>query len=138
MARPPVSVRMYRKLLGDCFLVTLGDPAAKRERDAKEVAIEPRLEHKPIHAGDELEMSFRLTNPGTHEPHSHLKDVQALAFLAPGIWQKRVLAEAGEDGVYRVKLTVPETGIYYVFLESDSLKLKLNASRPLIFEAVKR
>lgn len=31
MAGPPVSVRMYRKLLGDCFLITVGDPAAKRE-----------------------------------------------------------------------------------------------------------
>ena len=31
MARPPVSVRMYRKLLGDCFLITIGDPKAKRE-----------------------------------------------------------------------------------------------------------
>jgi hypothetical protein len=28
---PPVTVRMYRKLLGDCFLLTLGDPAASRE-----------------------------------------------------------------------------------------------------------
>jgi YVTN family beta-propeller protein len=122
-----------------CFdLTVLADPAAKRARDEHAVTIEPMLEQKPIHAGDELEMRFRLTNPGTHQPHSKLKDVQALAFLAPGIWQKRIVAEAAEDGVYRVKLTVPETGIYYVFLESESLQLKLNASRPLIFEAVKR
>jgi hypothetical protein len=33
---------------------------------------------------------------------------------------------------------VPKAGIYYVFLESDSLQLKLNAGRPLIFEAVDR
>ena len=82
-------------------------------------------------------MQFRLTNPGTKRPHRNLKDVRALAFLAPGIWQKRVAAEAsGGRRSYRVKLTVPEAGIYYVFLESDSLQLKLNASRPLIFEAV--
>jgi len=31
MSGPPVSVRMYRKLLGDCFLITIGDPKAKRE-----------------------------------------------------------------------------------------------------------
>ena len=30
MARPPVTVRMYKNLLGDCFLLTLGDPAAPR------------------------------------------------------------------------------------------------------------
>jgi YVTN family beta-propeller protein len=122
-----------------CFdLTVLADPAVQRARDEHAVAIEPMLEHKPIHAGDELEMRFRLTNPGTHQPHGGLKDVQALAFLAPGIWQKRIVAEAAEDGVYRVKLTVPQTGIYYVFLQSESLQLKLNASRPLIFEAVER
>ena len=82
-------------------------------------------------------MEFRLTNPNTKQPHRNLKDVRALVFLAPGIWQKRINAEATtEDGIYRVKLKVPEAGIYYVFLESGSLKLKLNASRPFIFEAL--
>lgn len=31
---------------------------------------------------------------------------------------------------------VPEPGVYYVFLESNSLQLKVNKGRPLIFEAV--
>ena len=32
MSGPPIAVRMYRKLLGDCFLLTIGDPQAPREQ----------------------------------------------------------------------------------------------------------
>jgi YVTN family beta-propeller protein len=123
-----------------CFDLTVRpDPAAKQKLADRAVKIEPLLADKPIHAGQELEVRFRLTHPGTSEPHRGLHDVRALAFLAPGTWQKRFAAVSAEDdGVYSVKLTVPETGVYYVFLESDSLELKLNGSRPLIFEAVER
>jgi YVTN family beta-propeller protein len=122
-----------------CFDLTVRpDPKVKEQIAARAVTIEPLLAQQAFHPGEEMEMSFRLTNPGTHEPHRGLRDLRALAFRTPGTWQKRVTAEAIEDGVYRVRLTVPEAGIYYVFLESDSLQLKVNASRPLIFEAVER
>jgi hypothetical protein len=42
-----------------------------------------------------------------------LKDVRALAFLAPGVWQKREFAsEVGE-------------GVYYIFVESRSQGFEL-------------
>jgi YVTN family beta-propeller protein len=117
-----------------CFdLAVKGEP----RRSPGDVAIETILDHKPIHAGDELEVRFRLSDAGTHEPHRNVPDVRALAFLTPGTWQKRFAAEPADDGTYRLKLPVPKAGIYYVFLESDSLRLKVNAGRPLIFEAVK-
>jgi YVTN family beta-propeller protein len=118
-----------------CFALEVkGDPRPARG----EVAVETILEKKPILAGEELEVRFRLSDAGSHEPHRNVRDLRALAFLTPGIWQKRFAAEPAEDGTYRVRLPVPKAGIYYVFLESDSLQLKLNAGRPLIFEAVDR
>ncbi len=102
------------------------------------VTIETLLEKKPIIAGEELEVRFRLRDSGTSEPHRDAADVQALAFLTPGTWQQRFAVQPAEDGTYRVKLPVPKAGIYYVFLESHSLQLKVNAGRPLIFEAVDR
>ncbi|HEX2060053.1 MAG TPA: hypothetical protein VHK90_04880 [Thermoanaerobaculia bacterium] len=80
-------------------------------------------------------MKFRLSDAATKELHRNVRDVRALAFLAPGTWQKRVAAEPGEDGLYRVRVKVPESGIYYVFLESPSLDLQINKGRPVIFEA---
>jgi len=32
MAKPQVRIRMYRKLLGDCFLITIGNPKAQRDK----------------------------------------------------------------------------------------------------------
>ncbi|HYC90459.1 MAG TPA: YncE family protein [Thermoanaerobaculia bacterium] len=118
-----------------CFdLAVKGAPQPTRG----EVAIETILDKKPILAGEELEVRFRLTDAGTREPHHNATDVHALAFLTPGTWQQRFALEPGDDGTYRVRLPVPKAGIYYVFLESDSLRLRVNAGRPLIFEAVER
>jgi YVTN family beta-propeller protein len=120
-----------------CFDLTVRpDPGVKQKIAERAVKVEPLFARKEVHAGEELDVRFRLTNPNTNRPHRNLKDVRALAFLAPGVWQKRIVAEPAGDGVYHVKLTVPKAGIYYVFLESGSLQLKLNASRPLIFEAL--
>ncbi|HEV7766142.1 MAG TPA: YncE family protein [Thermoanaerobaculia bacterium] len=118
-----------------CFDLTVRpDPDAPKIA-GRGVKVEPLLEKKAIHAGEELEVKFRLTDPATKELLRNVRDLRALAFLAPGMWQKRVAVEPAEDGLYRVKLTVPEPGVYYVFVESESLRLKVNAARPLIFEA---
>lgn len=121
-----------------CFDLTVRpDPGLKQKIAERAVTVEPLFRKQEVRAGQELEVQFRLTNPNTKQPHRNLQDVRALVFLAPGVWQKRIVANAAEeDGVYRVKLTVPQAGIYYVFLESGALKLKLNGARPFIFEAL--
>ncbi|HEX7151260.1 MAG TPA: hypothetical protein VF618_07210 [Thermoanaerobaculia bacterium] len=117
-----------------CFAMTIGSrPGAAPA--ARGVAVEPVLEKKPIHAGQPLEVQFRLTDPKTKTPYRDVRDLRVLAFRAPGDWQKRISAEPLENGLYRVTLDVPSTGIYYVFVESESLRLEVNEGRPLIFEA---
>lgn len=121
-----------------CFdLRVQPDPAAPPKPPERRVKIEPRLRSVPVRAGGEVEVEFRLSDASTSEPRRGVRDLQALAFLAPGTWQKRLAMQPGDDGVYRVRVPVPEAGIYYVFLESPSLSLALNKTRPLIFEAVK-
>ena len=122
-----------------CFkLAVQPDPGAPPKTAERTVKIEPLLEKKPIHAGDQVEVKFRLTDASTREPHRNLRDVRALAFLAPGTWQQRIPAQPDGEGIYRITVPVPESGVYYVFLESPSLKLKLNQARPLIFEVLAR
>jgi YVTN family beta-propeller protein len=120
-----------------CFGLAVA-PDADAKQAARGVAVEPLLQKKPILAGQELEVKFRLTNPKTNEPYRNVRDVRALAFRAPGDWQDRVRLEPTDDGLYRVKLAVPQTGIYYVFVESESLRLNVNEARPLIFEATEK
>ncbi|HEX7150211.1 MAG TPA: hypothetical protein VF618_01900 [Thermoanaerobaculia bacterium] len=117
-----------------CFeLEVAANPNAPRNI-VRKVEIEPLLEKKPIHAGETLELKFRLTDGET--PHRNVRDLRALAFLTPGTWQQRISGTADENGIVSFKVPVPQSGVYYVFLESPSLNLKINQGRPLIFEAV--
>jgi DNA-binding beta-propeller fold protein YncE len=119
-----------------CFDLTVAaDPNAPAKAVQRTVKIEPLMEQKSIRAGQEVEVKFRLSDTATSELRGDARDVRALAFLAPGTWQQRIAAQPAADGLYSVKLTVPEPGIYYVFLESPSLNLRMNKTRPVIFEA---
>ena len=120
-----------------CFeLAVAPDPGAPPKTAERAVKIEPLLEKKPIRAGDTVEVKFRLSDVNTREPHRNLRDVRALAFLAPGTWQTRIAAQPDGEGIYSITVPVQDPGIYYVFLESPSLKLKINKARPLIFEVL--
>ncbi|HEX6095410.1 MAG TPA: hypothetical protein VF432_03715 [Thermoanaerobaculia bacterium] len=122
-----------------CFELTVqADPGAPPKSAERAVVIEPILEQTPVRAGGQVEVKFRLTDASTREPHRNLRDVRALAFLAPGTEQYRIAAQPDGEGIYRVTVPVPESGIYYVFLESPALKLKVNKTRPLIFEVLER
>jgi DNA-binding beta-propeller fold protein YncE len=120
-----------------CFALDVQpDPAAPPKPVEQTLAIEPLLAAGPIVSGRNLEIKFRLSDAATHELRRGVSDLRALAFLAPGTWQMRIDAKPDADGLYRVTVPVQEPGIYYVFLESPSLKLKINRARPLIFQAV--
>lgn len=117
-----------------CFELTVAPNPQQQEAADLAVTVEPRIEAKAIRAGQELEVQFRLTSAKKKEPRD-AKDVRALAFKAPGTWQQRIAAEPLGDGLYKVKFTVPDAGIYYVFVESQTLRLRVNDARPVIFEA---
>ena len=118
-----------------CFELTVAPNPEQVEAADNAVTVEPRLMTKAARAGQELEVQFKLTSARKKEPRD-AKDVRALAFRAPGTWQQRVSAEPLGDGLYKVKFKVPEPGIYYVFVESQTLRLRVNDSRPVIFEAL--
>lgn len=118
-----------------CFEMTVAPDPARVETADLAVTVEPHIVTEAIRAGQELEVQFRLTSAKKKEPRN-VKDVRALAFRTPGTWQKRIAAEALGDGLYNVKFTVPEPGIYYVFVESQALRLRVNDNRPVIFEAI--
>lgn len=120
-----------------CFTLAVHpDPGAPAKAPERVVKIEPLLEPKPIRAGGTVELKFRLSDTRTREPHRNLRDVRAVAFLAPGTWHTRIDAQPDAEGVYRFRVPVASAGIYYVFLESQSLNLRVNKTRPLIFEVL--
>jgi hypothetical protein len=67
---------------------------------------------------------FKLIDTATGNPKSDLQDVRVLTFLSPGVWQRRDIAKSIGDGVYELKINVPQTGIYMLFVESSSMGVR--------------
>jgi YVTN family beta-propeller protein len=118
-----------------CFELAVGSNGQPKFAP-RTVKIEPLTTQQEFRVGEPFELKFRLADANSGEPHRAAKDVRALAFLAPGTWQKRIPAVHDGEGIYSVGLEVPEEGIYYLFLEAPSLDLKINKTRPHLFEAV--
>ena len=119
-----------------CFSMAVrSNPELKKRIAERAVTVEPALATSAIRVGQPVELTFKLTNPDTGKPHEGLEDVRILTFLAPGIWQKRAFARAGGEGKYSITAVLPKAGVYYAFVECPSLGLRLNASRPVIFQA---
>jgi len=93
------------------------NPAVRQER-AVPLEVEYLERERPLRVGEEYKLRFRLTETATGKPAEGLKDVQVLTFLAPGLWQKREWAQPVGGGVYELKLTVPQTGVYMFFVAS--------------------
>ncbi|HEX5885418.1 MAG TPA: cytochrome D1 domain-containing protein [Pyrinomonadaceae bacterium] len=88
----------------------------------KQVAI--RVEYlnneKQLRVGENYKLRFKIIDTGTLKAKSDLKDVRVLTFLASATWQKRDFARPVGDGVYELDIKVPQTGLYFVFVESKS------------------
>ena len=119
-----------------CFnLAVRGNPALKK-RAVKRVAIQSLVTDRVIRVNEKVELKFQLTDPATGKVLENLTDVRIVAFLAPGVWQRREMATTTGAGIYTFTTTPPEAGIYYVFVECPSLGLLLNEQRPVILQAV--
>ena len=88
----------------------------------KKVAL--RIEYlnkdKQLRVAENYKLRFKLVDTTTSKAKSDVKDVRVLTMLSSGVWQKRDFARSVGDGVYELNLTVPQTGVYFVFVESRS------------------
>ncbi len=119
-----------------CFNLAVRVNPALKKSAARRVSVKPLMTDLVIRANEPVALKFKLTDSETGKAHENLKDVRIVAFLAPGIWQRREMATAAAGGIYTLTTVPPEPGIYYVFVESVSLGLRLNEQRPLILQAV--
>ena len=72
------------------------------------------LEQKRVTAvGDEYPLRFRLSDAGSGQPVSGLRDVSVLYFRSPGRDRREVLAVDEGDGVYRADLPIGAAGGYF-------------------------
>lgn len=120
-----------------CFPLELAaDPRLAKARRPK-LGVELRTDKTTVPAGQEVEVRFRLTDPESGQGKTGLEDVRVLTFLTPGIWQQRHWAKEVGDGLYEIRFTPPEEGLYYVFVEVASQGLPLQKSPFLVLTAEK-
>jgi YVTN family beta-propeller protein len=119
-----------------CFPLTVEEDPELAEGRRPKLAVEPVAVPVEVVVGQPVELAFRLTDPRTGQPLVGLDDVAVLAVLAPGVWHERGLAADAGDGVYRLRLTPPEEGVYYLYLASPSREVSFNESPQRAFRAV--
>ena len=95
------------------------NPDVRREKQVA-IRVEYLNKEKQLRVGEDYKVRFKVIDTATAKAKSDLKDVRVLTFLAPGTWQKRDFARPVGDGVYELDIKVPQSGLYFVFVESRS------------------
>lgn len=95
------------------------NPDVPREKQVA-IRIEYLNKDNQIPVGENYNLRFKIIDTTTLKAKSDLKDVRVLTLLSSGIWQKRDFARSIGDGVYELDIKVPQTGLYFVFVESRS------------------
>ena len=106
-------------------------------KEVKQVAlrIEHQLKDMTMPVGKDFTFRFKLTDTATGTPKADLKDVRVLTMTTSG-WQRRDLATSLGNGMYEIKLNVPESGVYMVFVESASMGVRFKDLPYVMLHAV--
>ena len=107
-----------------CFDLAAEPNPALKEKQPIALSIEHQVKERKLVAGQEFTFRFKLIDTATGNPKSDLKDVRVLTFLSPGVWQRRDIATPVGDGVYELKINMPKTGVYMLFVESSSMGVR--------------
>ena len=107
-----------------CFSLTAESNPLLKEAKPVALSIEHQVKEKELKVSQDFTFRFKLIDTATGNPKSDLNDVQVLTFLSPGVWQRRDIAKPVGDGVYELKINVPEAGVYMLFVESPSMHVR--------------
>jgi YVTN family beta-propeller protein len=120
-----------------CFRVTVNENPELPSVAAVPIKVEPQWPQSGIAAGKPVTLRFKVTDSITQNPKLKLSDLRVLVFLAPGVWQQRMIATEVGAGIYEMSFTPPEPGVYYTFFESTSLGVTFRQMKPLVLDVVK-
>lgn len=118
-----------------CFDLSAEVNPLLKEKPLVALSIEHQVKERSFSAKEPFVFRFKLIDTATGNPKSDLKDVLVLTFLSPGTWQRRDLAKSVGNGVYELKINVPETGVYMLFVESSSMGVRYSDLPYLMLQA---
>jgi len=131
-----VEVYLDAPRVTSCFELTVAvDEARERERKFGRIAIVYLDRPAMLPVERETALRFRMIDVRTNKEQRGVGDVNALVVENPGGWKTRQRAVPREDGTYELTITPPNPGIYFVYVESPSLKLPLSNPGKIAFDA---
>jgi cytochrome oxidase Cu insertion factor (SCO1/SenC/PrrC family)/DNA-binding beta-propeller fold protein YncE len=95
------------------------NPDVPREKQVA-IRIEYLNKDQKLRVGENYKLRLKVVDAKTSGAKSDLKDLRVLTLLSSGIWQKRDFARSAGNGVYELDIKVPQTGTYFIFVESRS------------------
>jgi YVTN family beta-propeller protein len=105
-----------------CFETAAQPNPAMKEEQQVALRIEYHTKDMKLVVGKDFAFRFKLIETATNKSKDDLKDVRVLTFS--GSWQRRDIANSLGNGVYEIKLNVPEAGVYTMFVESPSMGVR--------------
>jgi len=118
-----------------CFDLSADKNPGLKEEKQVALRIEHQLKEMTMPVGKDFTIRFKLTDTATGDPKADLKDVRVLTMTAGG-WQRRDFAAPVGNGMYEIKINVPESGVYMVFFESASMHVRYKDLPYLMLQAV--
>jgi YVTN family beta-propeller protein len=122
--------------IAHCFSASAEPNPLLKEESTAALRIEHHLKQRELQVGQKLALRFKLVDTRTNKAANDLRDVRVLTFLAPGTWQRRDIARPLGHGDYQIDLTVPQSGVYMVFVESASMGARYRDLPYLMLQAV--
>jgi len=119
-----------------CFDLSADANPSLKEQKSVALRLEHQLKEMTMPVGKDFTFRFKLTDTTTGNPKSDLKDVRVLTYMSAGAWQRRDFATSVGNGMYEIKINVPESGVYMVFFESASMGVKYRDLPYLMLHAV--
>jgi len=115
-----------------CFAATIGDDTGPADKK-RLVKVDAMTQARQLTAGHSARLRFALRD-GDGRPLAAASDVRALALVPPGVWQRRLATTTLPDSSYEIEFTPPQAGVYYVWIESESLGLPRNNPQFKMFQ----
>jgi YVTN family beta-propeller protein len=114
------------------------NPEIERQRKTGKLVALAGIKDRIVKVGQPVGIDFKIADELSKLPRTKLEHLTVLAYLAPGIWQKRLTPQETAEGIYSVAFNPPKPGLYYVQLLQGRDVVPLRDGQQLILEAVEK
>ena len=123
--RYDVAFLLDRPRLLHCFTLDVAPSGGEQAAEAPlPLRVDYMIDRRVLPPGQEQPLRFRLQGDPRRDAWRDAQDVNLLTTLVPGVWQSRLPARPVGDGTYEVDVTLPQDGLYYLYLVSPSLDIR--------------